>query len=272
MLLTRAARLAARAYERDRKAVRAAFDAEGLVLHERSAKRHYVLRYFGGNQAEDLVDPLSDPIFGELWGELRRTRTTLLYYDRLYVLYQALQHVIAVHPAPVEVLEVGVYRGGSTWFLASAGERMAPGSVHITAVDTFEGHSELDLGPEGEGPHKPGKFGKGTSVSAVRDYLSHLHVEVIQGRIQDVAAKVTADPIALVHIDVDIYEPMAFTLGLVAGRMATGGIIVADDYGSVTCPGARQSVDEFCEAQAGRFFKLELQTGQALLLCTRPPS
>lgn len=264
-----AARLAAWAYKRNPAAVKSAFESSNLVVFKRSPKRHYVLQYFGGMGPEDLYNPLQDPVFAELWDEVRLARTTLLFYDRLYVLYQALIQALAASEGPVEVLEVGVFRGGTSWFLGSAGERLAPGRVHVTSVDTFSGHSELDLPRGDEGPHKPAKFRK-TSYERVSEYVKDLNVDVLEGRIQDVADQIDARPIALAHIDVDIYEPMVFSLEFVAARMEVGGIIVADDYGAVTCPGARSSVDEFVERQAGRFVKFELQTGQALLIRTRP--
>jgi hypothetical protein len=137
-------------------------------------------------------------------------------------------------------------------------------------VDTFEGHSPLDL-PEGsEGPHAPASFAD-ADYEQVRDYLSPFDfVEVVKGRIQDVAARLPVTRVTLAHVDVDIYAPTRFTLGLLAGRMAPGGAIVVDDYDFKTCPGVKQAVDEFAAERAASFFKLAPGNGACCLVPTRP--
>ena len=49
---------------------------------------------------------------------------------------------------------------------------------------------------------------------------------------------------SFVHIDVDLYEPTRDSLAFFLPRMTAGGIIVVDDYGFATCPGATQAVDD----------------------------
>jgi hypothetical protein len=52
-----------------------------------------------------------------------------------------------------------------------------------------------------------------------------------------------------VHIDVDLYQPIFDSLEYFWPRMAKGGIIALDDYGSMAYPGAKKAVDEFCERE-----------------------
>jgi O-methyltransferase len=47
-------------------------------------------------------------------------------------------------------------------------------------------------------------------------------------------------------------------------RLVPGGIVVCDDYGFTTCPGARSAMDEFF-AELGVGI-IELTTGQALAI------
>jgi len=48
-----------------------------------------------------------------------------------------------------------------------------------------------------------------------------------------------------VHIDVDLYQPTLAALEYFYPRLAAGGIIVCDDYGSLSFPGAYKAVEEF---------------------------
>ena len=52
---------------------------------------------------------------------------------------------------------------------------------------------------------------------------------------------------SFVHIDVDLADPTRDSLGFFYPRMQTGGIIVCDDYGMTTCPGATEIIDGFLE-------------------------
>jgi len=163
---------------------------------------------------------------------------------------------------------VGVYRGGSTRFLATALEELAPGRIHVCAVDTFSGHDPADLPDGREGAHTTAKF-KQTSAADVVEYLRDCpSVDVIQGRIQDVTRAVDEE-LHIIHADVDILLPTRFVLDLAVDRLAVGGVVVVDDYGFATCPGTKQAVGELLAEHGDAFAVVALPTGQALLLRTR---
>ncbi len=69
---------------------------------------------------------------------------------------------------------------------------------------------------------------------------------------------------ALVHVDVDVYPPTEFCLRVFAPRLARGAWLVVDDYGFLTCPGAKKAVDDFIAASPD-FGMLHLLTGQAVI-------
>ena len=52
--------------------------------------------------------------------------------------------------------------------------------------------------------------------------------------------------ISLVNLDLDVYEPTLFVLKTVWHRVMPGGIVVIDDYNSVS--GATQAVDDFLDS------------------------
>ncbi len=49
--------------------------------------------------------------------------------------------------------------------------------------------------------------------------------------------------IALLHLDVDVYEPSSTVMKILAPRVVPGGVVILDDYGIF--PGATKAVDEY---------------------------
>ena len=68
----------------------------------------------------------------------------------------------------------------------------------------------------------------------------------------------------LVHIDVDLHEPTRDALEFFYPRLALGGMIVCDDYGSTYCPGARKAMDDYMRDKPERI--VDLPTMQGLVI------
>jgi hypothetical protein len=164
--------------------------------------------------------------------------------------------------------EVGVYRGGGTYFMAAASARLFERQPAIHAFDTFEGHAEVDISPQLDGPHKPGKFSD-TSFEEVAAYLAPFtNVMVHKGRFQDRKDVISGETFCFVHLDVDIYAVTRDCLAFFEDRLIERGIILVDDYGMKTCQGAKEAVDLFVNDRK-HFIKFHLETGQCLLIKTR---
>ena len=71
---------------------------------------------------------------------------------------------------------------------------------------------------------------------------------------------------AFVHIDVDLYDSTRDAFRYLYPRMIPGGLMLCDDYGLSTCPGATRAVDEFFEDKAEPV--LPLPSGPALITVT----
>ena len=83
------------------------------------------------------------------------------------------------------------------------------------------------------------------------------------GWIPDKFADVDEKKFCFVHIDVDLYEPTRASLAFFGERLTPGGILICDDYGFETCPGARLAMDEY--AGAVRKPVVHLPTGQGII-------
>ena len=198
--------------------------------------------------------------FGEVAAHALRDGRTYLNVDRLYTLWQAVESM----PSPARaVAEVGVYRGGSAWFVAEA-LRRAKKDVPFYVCDTFQGHVEVDESIDGL--HRPGaQFTRVKAEKVVRYLREFPFVRVEVGDIRDTAPAFAAEhAFGFVHLDVDVYPIMRFCLDFFGPRLVSGGVIVADDYGTTTCEGVKKAVDEFAASNPG-FRIFHLLTGQALL-------
>jgi O-methyltransferase len=200
------------------------------------------------------------PIFSSIASSILEEDRTSLYFDRLYTIFQSLFNTSRLAGA---IVELGVYRGGSVKFMARVCEALgAPRAIF--GLDTFSGlvHVASQDGPT----HYDGRF-KGPGLQDVSRYLEDSPaVTLIEGDILETLDRVLAEieSVVFVHVDLDLYEPTAFSLPRVARKLVPGGIILLDDYGFVTCRGAKEASDEFLKA--GGFRHFHLLTGQCILI------
>jgi hypothetical protein len=216
-------------------------------------------------KALKLMDTDDVPGFGDLCRRVLGEQRTRLDQGKLYMLYQGLWNVSRSGVLGGSMAEVGVYRGGGTYFMAAASAGLFERQPTIHAFDTFEGHAEEDISPQLDGPHKPGKFSD-TRFEEVAAYLTPFpNVVVHKGRFQDRKDRISEDAFCFVHLDVDIYAVTRDCLEFFEDRLVERGIILVDDYGMKTCQGAKEAVDLFVNDR-GHFIKFHLETGQCLLI------
>lgn len=227
-----------------------------------------------GRTARKHVDVRRLAPFGPLAETVIRQGRTRLYYDRLYAIYQALRHLARRADSPaaeIHLAEAGVYRGGTSYFIAATARALGLTSAHVHCFDTFSGHSAEDIRPgiDQAEVHAPGTFGD-TSMAAVREYLAefdrvHLHA----GRLQETCDAVRALTFSFVHLDMDVYEPTLFALEFFDRRLAPAGVIVVDDYGFATCPGIAQAIETFLPSRP-HYYMHHLLSGQCVLVDVGP--
>ncbi|MBM4260387.1 MAG: hypothetical protein FJ145_02990 [Deltaproteobacteria bacterium] len=234
----------------------------GLAVYRYRDDFHYCPQTYGaGYWEKSRIQEIGG--FKELADRVIADRRSLLYYDRLYVLYQALCNVRHLANADVSIAEIGVYRGGGSYFIAATAQQLFGRPLRIHSIDTFEGHPD-DIAKQDDS-HWPGKFGD-TSFEEVKRYLSVFpNVMVQKGRFEDRCAELAQEKFCFVHVDVDIYAPTRACLEFFSERLLVGGVMVADDYGFTTCEGSKQAVDEFVASRTN-YLKFHLETGQSLLI------
>jgi O-methyltransferase len=102
-------------------------------------------------------------------------------------------------------------------------------------------------------------------VEAVKKQLGDMVNYVIHQGIFPTTASAVEDALfSLVHIDVDIYRSVLDCCQFFYPRVVSSGLLVFDDYGSESCPGAKMAVDEFFRDKPET--PMYLPTGQCLVV------
>ena len=174
--------------------------------------------------------------------------------DRKYTLDQLMKLVTDTEGGTAEC---GVWRGASSYLMCRriAGLRK---THHI--FDSFEGLSKP--GPE-DGVHWTGGD-MACDESIVRQNLRGFDfVMYHKGWIPERFHEVSSERFCFIHLDVDLFQPTFDALAFFYERTSSGGIIVCDDYGFITCPGAKVAMDEFFSDKPEKI--VCLPTGQAVV-------
>ncbi len=180
---------------------------------------------------------------------------TLVDKKRCFMIYQFAKQVASLSG---DVAEVGVFKGGTARLLAEEVE-VQNKTLHL--FDTFLGMPPADPCRD---IVREGDF-KDTSLEDVKAYLSDFEdIYYYQGLFPVSAKPVENLRFSLVHIDVDMYKSVLDCCDFFYPRIEKGGIMIFDDYGQLTCPGAKMAVDEFFSDKVeGPCY---LQTGQCIVI------
>ncbi len=87
---------------------------------------------------------------------------------------------------------------------------------------------------------------------------------LVKGWIPDSLAAAAGEVFRFVHVDVDLYQPTWDSLAFFYPRTTSGGVILFDDYGFLSCPGARSAILHFFADKPEPV--VELATGQAVVI------
>lgn len=160
--------------------------------------------------------------------------------DRRWMIYQLMRLTSCVDG---DTAECGSYVGAGSFIILKMGQHLDAenGMRRHFIFDSFEGLSEPG---ESDGEHwSVGDLA--ASEQTLRANLGDFGYTVYPGWIPTQFSKVESKRFSFVHIDVDLEEPTRQSLEFFYPRMNQGGIILFDDYGFSTCPGATETIDDF---------------------------
>ena len=190
------------------------------------------------------------------------TPYTMTSLERLYGLIKAVDY-IEDNQIKGDVVECGVWRGGST--MAAAFRLLAKGTSDrdLWLYDTFEGMpapTENDFSKRSGMAQKTFDETKLSETSSdwchspiemVQDHLSQTNypaerLHYVKGMVEDTIPAQLPGQIALLRLDTDWYESTKHELEHLYSLLVPGGVLIIDDYGH--WEGCRKAVDEFFAA------------------------
>ena len=201
------------------------------------------------------------------WKTFRRAQRAL-------TLGQYFDYALSV---PGRKAECGVFRGFSA-LLTNQIARMRDKSwkgENYHLIDSFEGLSKpglkdaIYLKPDVSGnktpmvSHNAGHFAY-PLMEVKNNLTSFSNLNFHKGWIPEVLSSLPDDEWSYVHIDVDLYGPTLKSLEYFFPRMATGGVIINDDYASPLFPGGGNGWIEFFDKVKKPFTVLD--SGQAIFV------
>jgi O-methyltransferase len=195
---------------------------------------------YGGIFSQATYSPWqSDADFVQAFAEVKSY--TLVDQYRCYELWMLAGQIGELPPG--DILEVGVWRGGTGCLIARRCT-LDRSSSAVFLCDTFKGvvlaggHDTAYVG----GEHAD------TAKSVVLDLAGRMaltNVRILEGIFPvDTAEEIEDRTFRFCHIDVDVYESALHTFEWVWPRLVPGGIVVFDDYGFYSCAGVTGLVNE----------------------------
>ena len=163
-----------------------------------------------------------------------------------------------------DILEVGVWRGGSGALLANAVASDPKKRVYL--ADTFAGVVKAG---KNDTDYVGGEHAD-TSESVVRELLASRSIsncEILVGIFPEDTGTQVRGKLCMVHCDVDVYQSAKDIFDWCLPRLSIGSVFVFDDYGFSGCEG----VSQLCEELATRddFLFMYNLNGHAVLVKIR---
>ena len=149
---------------------------------------------------------------------------------------------------PGDVIEVGFGRGNSYLCLLTLASRS---NRKLIGFDSFQGfpeatHYDKSIRNPQKGEWSVRTLEEATNQVEYFDKLSKSEWRLVKGFLEESLPNYTeSNPLALLHIDVDLYSGHKAALEKFFPILAEGGLVVFDDYGEESWPGATHAVDEY---------------------------
>ena len=204
---------------------------------------------------------ISDAFFAGIAQKVRpHTRTFGAGVEAPWALYQSIAYIVR-NRIPGDIVECGVWSGGSMLLAAHALLHFGDTSRRIYLYDTFAGMPKPDAIdarwdgvpalPTWEQHQRNGsRWCYGGTQDHVRGVVSSSGYPVdklmfVEGMVEDTLPAIRPEQISLLRLDTDLYSSTYHELVHLYPLLAVGGILIIDDYGAFQ--GAKIATDRFIE-------------------------
>jgi O-methyltransferase len=182
---------------------------------------------------------LGDSEFQDIYRKIKAD--TLVDEYRCFELWQLVSYAGRIAG---DILEIGVWRGGTGAVIATKASQCSPQKT-VWLCDTFAGVVKAS---EADPTYRGGEHAD-TSEARVRGLMARLkldNVSVVKGIFPDESVReVTSTRFSFVHIDVDVYASGRDVMEHVWPMLQVGGLVVFDDFGFRACGGITKLVEGY---------------------------
>jgi O-methyltransferase len=184
---------------------------------------------------------------------------TMTSYERLFALVESARYVSRC-AIPGDIVECGVWRGGSMMAAALALLERNDTSRTLHLFDTYEGMTaptRRDVAIDGSAARELLEARSKSEDDPVWAYAAldrvkaamattgydPARIRFVAGPVEQTLPGAAPERIALLRLDTDWYESTRHELRHLYPRLSRGGVLIIDDYGH--WKGAREAVDEY---------------------------
>lgn len=201
----------------------------------------------------NLIYPEADPNIdlkgreeGRVWPEVAHTMVGKPRLDNV----QACVESVLFGGVPGDLVEAGVWRGGTSIFMRSVLKAHGITDRKVWVCDSFEGlpKPNAELYPDDAGDTLYKFDNLAVSVEQVQANFDKYglldgQVNFVKGWFKDTLHQMPVEQIAVLRLDGDMYESTMDTLKALYPKLSPGGFVLIDDFGAF--PNCKKAVDDY---------------------------
>lgn len=221
---------------------------------------------------------IADAFFADLIVKVKpHTLTLASGPEAAWALYQSIEYIVR-NQIPGDIVECGVWSGGSMLLAAHALLHFGDSSRRIYLYDTFDGAPRpgdcdvrwdgVPVLPTWEAMRQTDRsWGFGGTVEHVRSVVLSSgypaeQLVFVPGKVEDSLPATRPESVSLLRLDTDLYSSTYHELVQLYPVLSVGGILILDDYGAFA--GVRDATDRFIAEQRLKLFLSRINPGVRL--------
>jgi O-methyltransferase len=204
-----------------------------------------IFRKFGYELSEHNAVPkgLGDDLFTSFFDKCKpHTMTT---WERQYALYNSVQYIVH-NRIPGDIVECGVWKGGSSMMAAYMLMHLKDTSRHLYLYDTYTGMAEPGEADSTYGSSAMNTWKKNqkgdinewcySPIEEVENNLKSTQypadkLHFVKGKVEDSIPGTIPQAISILRLDTDWYSSTKHEMDHLYPLVPKGGVVIIDDYG-----------------------------------------
>lgn len=258
--------------------------AQQAAAHKAAADRAAAAQQAAEQRARRIANQRARADRYSYWDDTKRsiiTRVdprTMTGPPKLDPLVEAVRHIVR-HQIPGEVVECGVWRGGSMQAMALTLLSLDDTSRELHLFDTFEGmppptaddtqkRADGTIISAADALARSARDSRVWAVAGLDDVQEAMaesgypadRIQYHVGMVEDTLPAQAPQQIAILRLDTDWYSSTKHELETLYERLSPGGVLMLDDYS--TWDGARKATDEWLAATGEMLFLVPMGPGR----------